>query len=65
MKYRVELLSTKDSNSGVKAGDKGDLVNIRFNKKEKIRILDVEWDSGSSFSLTEGQDKWKVFEEDE
>lgn len=63
MGHRVELLSTNDQYTKLKAGDRGDLLNIRFDPIDKVRILDVKWDSGSTLSLIEGQDRWRVFEE--
>jgi hypothetical protein len=64
MKHKVELISTSDPYTKLKAGDIGDLINIRLDPYEKIRILDVKWESGSSLSLVEGQDHWRVYEED-
>jgi hypothetical protein len=64
MRYKVELISTSDPYTKLKSGDIGDLITIRLDPFEKIRILDVKWESGSSLSLVEGQDKWRVYEEE-
>lgn len=61
--YRIRLLQTSDPYTKLKAGDEGELVNVRFDPYEPKRILDVKWDSGSTLSLVEGQDSWEIITE--
>ncbi len=65
MIHRVRLVATANPHSPLKPDDLGTLVQIRFDKERTIRILDVIWDSGEAISLIEGEDSWRVFEEDE
>jgi hypothetical protein len=62
--YKVELIYTSDPYTKLKSGDVGELIRSRQDPYEKqIRILDVKWESGSTLSLIEGQDEWRVYEE--
>lgn len=52
---RVILDHCADSNTRLVAGDRG---TIRF--VDDVGTLHVEWDSGSSLGLIDGEDRWTL-----
>jgi hypothetical protein len=53
---RIQLISTDDTWTKIKAGDKGIVVEI---EKEQDLIW-VKWDNGERLALIDGVDKFKV-----
>ena len=64
MKHKVELIYTSDPYTKLKAGDIGELVSINIDPFDKVRIVSVKWENGSTLRLIEGQDRWRVYEAD-
>ena len=62
-KYKVELISTSDPYTQLKSGDVGELIETKTDPFTKTRVLTVKWKSGSSLRLIEGEDNWRVYEE--
>ena len=54
---RITLIHTNDSHTKLKSGDKGTLRSSRVDPFGD-RVISVDWDSGSSLSLIEGEDLW-------
>lgn len=54
---RVTLIHTSDPHTKLKSGDKGTLRSSRIDPFGD-RVVSVNWDSGSTLSLIEGEDMW-------
>lgn len=52
---RIELISTTDEHTNLKAGDQGNVSFI-----DDIGTVHVNWDNGSSLGLIPNEDHWKV-----
>lgn len=57
---RIKLTYTDDQYTKLVAGDEGTVVRTRKDAFGDGMILDVDWDSGSTMSLIEGEDQWEV-----
>jgi hypothetical protein len=53
---RVQLFSTDDTWTKIKAGDKGTVFEI----DEEQELIWVKWDNGEKLALIEGADKYKI-----
>ena len=55
---RIELIRTLDPYTKLRPGDQGTVRSVR----EELGNLKigVDWDSGSTLSLIEGADSWRV-----
>jgi len=62
-KYKVELISTSDPYTQLKSGDVGELIDTQIDPFTKTKVLVVKWESGSSLRLIEGEDSWRIYEE--
>lgn len=66
---RIELVHTSDQYTNLSAGDRGRVVNIDTlppeitGKRRETRQIWIEWDSGSRLALIEGEDKFKIINE--
>lgn len=56
-KTRITLVHTNDPHTQLRPGDKGTLRSKRVDPWGDV-VVSVDWDSGSSLSLIEGQDSW-------
>jgi hypothetical protein len=54
---RITLIHTNDPHTNLRPGDQGTLTRSRIDPWGD-RVVSVKWDSGSSLSLIEGQDRW-------
>lgn len=54
---RITLIHTSDPHTKLKSGDKGTLRSSRIDPFGD-RVVSVNWDSGSTLSLIEGEDMW-------
>jgi hypothetical protein len=61
--YKVELISTSDPYTDLKSGDVGKLVSTGIDPFDGGKIVSVRWENGSTLSLIEGQDYWRVYED--
>ncbi len=59
---RIELVHTNDPYTKLKKGDKGTVKSVYHDGMSNI--LMVDWDSGSSLSLIEGEDRWNEINEE-
>jgi hypothetical protein len=57
MTIRITLIRTNDPHTHLKSGDQGTLRRSRIDPFGD-RVISVDWDSGSSLSLIEGEDSW-------
>jgi hypothetical protein len=57
MTIRITLIRTNDPHTHLKSGDQGTLRRSRIDPFGD-RVVSVDWDSGSSLSLIEGEDSW-------
>jgi hypothetical protein len=55
---RITLIHTSDSHTKLKSGDQGTLRSSRIDPFGD-RVISVNWDSGSTLSLIEGEDSWR------
>lgn len=55
---RITLVHTSDPHTNLKSGDQGTLRRSRIDPFGD-RVISVDWDSGSSLSLIEGEDSWR------
>lgn len=55
---RITLIYTSDSHTKLKSGDQGTLRSSRIDPFGD-RVISVNWDSGSTLSLIEGEDSWR------
>ena len=56
---RIELIYTSDEFTDLTPGDRGTV--LRSNPRGIVpATIDVVWDSGSTLSLIDGEDRWKV-----
>lgn len=55
---RIELLATSDSFTRLVPGDKGTVKGIRNDGFSNV--ISVNWDSGSTLSLIEGEDSYRI-----
>ena len=53
---RIQLISTDDTWTKIKAGDKGTVFEI----DEEQELIWVKWDNGEKLALLSGVDKFKV-----
>lgn len=53
----ITLIHTNDPHTKLRPGDKGTLRSKRVDPWGDV-VISVNWDSGSSLSLIEGQDAW-------
>lgn len=57
---RVELVSTSDPYTDLRAGDKGSVVFV-----DDVGTVHVKWDAGSSLGLIPGEDRYRLLTEGE
>jgi hypothetical protein len=55
---RIRLVSTSDPYTRLKSGDEGTVIRVREVFGDVT--VSVDWDSGSTLSLLEGEDRWEV-----
>lgn len=55
---RITLVHTSDPHTNLKSGDQGTLRRSRIDPFGD-RVISVDWDSGSTLSLIEGEDSWR------
>lgn len=64
---RIELVHTSDEYTNLEPGDEGTVtgtstVPAAVTGGRPERQIDVEWDSGSTLSLIQGEDKYRVID---
>lgn len=57
---RIELLYTGDPHTELKPGDMGTIVYERFSEFFGETTISVSWDSGSSLSLLDSTDRYRI-----
>ena len=60
---RIVLIYTSDGFTGLKPGEEGTVTSVSPpSSLAAFETINVKWDDGSTLSLLDGEDKWRLLD---